>query len=96
MLRREDLRAIALSACALAIALGIWIVAYGIELPPSDPGAPDLGPMLVIVGCALIALALAGLAVTVMAFRIAEPLTKTESLQRRPDIDLSAGVRAAE
>jgi hypothetical protein len=96
MLRRDDLRAIALSACVLALALGIWILADGIKFPQPDVGAPDLGPKLVIVGCAIIALSFAGIAVTVMAFRNAEPLSNADALERRPDLDLTRGSRPAE
>jgi hypothetical protein len=96
MLRREDLRAIALSACALALALGIWILADGIEFPAPDGGAPDIGPKLIVVGSAVIVLALGGIAVTAMAFRNGEPLSKTEALIRRPDLDLTRARRTTE
>ena len=96
MLRREDLRAIALSACALALALGIWIFADGIQFPAPNGSAPAIGPKLVVVGSAVIALALGGIAVTVMAFRNGEPLSKTEALSRREDLDLTGASRTAE
>ena len=96
MLRREDLRAIALSACVLALALGIWILADGIQSLQPDVGTPAIGPELEMLGSAVIALAVGGIAVTVMAFRTTEPLSKTEELRRRPDIDLTRSSRAAE
>ena len=89
MFRREQLRAISLGACLVAFVLGIWILSDGIQLPPPDVGTPDLGPELAMGGGAVIALAVAGFAVTVMAFRTADRVTKTEALHRRPDIDLS-------
>ena len=72
MLKREDLRAIALTACAVGLILGIWTLVDGLQLPQAESGTPDFGPKLEIIGAAVIALALGGIAITLMAFRALE------------------------
>ena len=76
MFKHEDLRAIALTACVVALGLGIWTLADGIQFPRPDLSAPDIGPKLEVVGIAVIALALGGIAITVMAFRASELRSK--------------------
>ena len=89
MLRRDHLRAISLGACVVALVLGIWIFSDGMQLRHSDVDPADLGPKLAMGGAAVILLAVSGIAITVMAFRTSDSLTKTEELRRRPDIDLA-------
>lgn len=66
---REDLRTVGLIGFAVTAALGIYVLIEGLSYTDPESGDP-LSNIITIVGIALAALAIAGVATVLLAFRL--------------------------